>query len=111
MNKPFENFVRGISRSRIKGLPIPRAPPRSPKKNDGPSPSPSSYFPSLNEMDCDVDQSDKDSKKTVTSVRLKCTIALIDYQICVFRRNFKIPKSGFGLVTKVENKFLLINDE
>ena len=110
MKRPFENFVRGMSRSRIKGLPIPRAPPRSPKKNDGPSPSPSSYFPSRKEMDCELDQSDKDNKKTVTNVRPKCTIALIDTRF-VFFAGTLIPKSGFGLVTKVENKFLQINDE
>ena len=100
-----------MSTSATKGLPIPREPPRSPRKNDGPRPIPNSYFPSLKEMDCELDHNDRDSNKTVTSVRVKCTIALIDTRFVFFTGTFKIPKSGFGLTTKVENKFLPINDE
>ena len=62
-------------------------------------------------MDCEFDHKDRDSNKTVTNVREQCTIALIDTRFVFFNGTFKIPKSGFGLATKVENKFLPINDE
>ena len=48
-------------------------------------------------MDCELDQSDRDSKKTVINVRQQCTIALIDTRFVFFTGTFKIPKSGFGL--------------
>ncbi len=41
-----------MSRSLTNGLPIPAAPPRSPRKNEGPNPRPTSILPSLNEIDC-----------------------------------------------------------
>ena len=84
--------------SAINGFPTPLAPPRSPRKNEGPRPIPNSYFPSLNEMDCELDHNDRDSNKTVTNVRAQCTIALIDTRFVFFAGTTKIPKSGFGLV-------------
>ena len=78
--------------SAINGLPIPLAPPRSPRKNDGPRPSPNSYFPSLKEMACELDHSDRDSNKTVINIRQLCIIALIDTRFVFFNGTFKIPK-------------------
>jgi len=80
-----------MSRSAINGLPTPWDPPRSPRKKEGPRPSPNSYFPSLKEMDCELEQSDKDTNKTVTTVRQQSTIALIDTRFVFFYGTFKIP--------------------
>jgi len=62
-------------------------------------------------MDCELDHNDRSSKIAVTDVRTQCTIALIDTRFVFFAGIIKIPKSGFGLATKVENNILLINDE
>ena len=47
----FEKFVSGKSRSLTKSLPMPAVPPRSPKKNIGPKPKPTSNLPSPVVMD------------------------------------------------------------
>jgi len=39
-------------------------------------------------MDCELDQSDRDSNKTVTNVRQQCTIALIDTRFVFFDGTF-----------------------